>query len=538
MDFNTKRELLTSVVETLYEVSSISFNGTGLDRYSYHVNKVKFNKKGEERFEKVFRYTFIEKKPVYDNPQRQKKEEPIPRIPTFKRALMWLRDFFKMGIVPESLIKRQDEELDAWGKKLYDCYMDLIDVLFLDRGSGEDEKIDCEVIRNKLSNVIKERLLGQKDCDGASTPCIPQAYKVDSKPSPREIAAILGTKTSLDSLVAKVPKGRFGELPHKEELPQEVDYMYNYEDFNRDIDNANNTLSRLSKELDEHRLFSLNNSVSDISTKLMYFKENLSFEKKQHTLNVLKSTLERFFKEEETQQEPLPKPNPDTVTRYELWLYEKRTRTYHALKASIDKLKRLTDHETQDKIPLTGTPEEKAMICLKKAGWYDGRSVDLSEVKAFYESGGITLPTGAENFLKEYYGLNDEWALYEVTENGLQETGRFIFKLYPMSDSPYDNDRYFDDEYYSTPFQDKVEAFAEDDLVYIGDIGYKYPAKVYLGNTGKIYTEQLGLIRCYDSVPDILINNYKSVSDESTDSTFMNNFKYADNWEYVTMRRY
>ena len=169
----------------------------------------------------MFRYTFIEKKAVYDNPQRQKKEEPIPRIPTFKSALKWLSDFFNMGIVPESLIKRQDEELDAWGKKLYDCYMDLIDVLFLDRGSGEDEEINCEEIKAFLSDSIKERLLGKKDdasqihTQVASTPCIPQAYKVDSKPSPREIAAILGTKTSLDSLVAKVPKRRFGELPHK-----------------------------------------------------------------------------------------------------------------------------------------------------------------------------------------------------------------------------------------------------------------------------------------------------------------------------------
>ena len=50
MGFNTKRELLKSVVEAIYDVHCISFTESGLDRYSYHVNKVKFNKKGEERF--------------------------------------------------------------------------------------------------------------------------------------------------------------------------------------------------------------------------------------------------------------------------------------------------------------------------------------------------------------------------------------------------------------------------------------------------------------------------------------------------------
>lgn len=415
MGFNTKRELLKSVVEAIYDVHCISFTESGLDRYSYHVNKVKFNKKGEERFKKVFRYTFIEKKPVYDNPQRQKKEEPIPRIPTFKSALKWLSDFFNMGIVPESLIKRQDEELDAWGKKLYDCYMDLIDVLFLDRGSGEDEEINCEEIKAFLSDSIKERLLGKKDdasqihTQVASTPCIPQAYKVDSKPSPREIAAILGTKTSLDSLVAKVPKRRFGELPHKEELPQEADYTYNYEDFIKNIDDANAALSRLPKELNELQLLFL-----------------------KHNIEIIRNT-----------------------------------------------------------------------------------------------------------------------------ENGLQEAGRFIFKLYPMSDSPYDNDRYFDDEEYPAPFQYKVEAFAGNDLVYIGDIGYKnsaqvflgeigykYPAQVFLGETGKIYTYIFGSIQCYDSLLDVLLYRCSSICDTNSEKfktvvdLLLSNFKAADNWEYVTMRRY
>lgn len=546
MVLKTKREVLTSVVKTIYDVVCISVSKpntekVGLDRESYHVNKAKFNRNGIANYRKVFAYTFKESYPRWSTGPN--KGALLNRRDTYISALTWLSDFFKMGIVPDTLIKHREAEPNVWGVKIYDCYMYLFgDYLFVGNGTGEDEDIDCEEIRDDLSDVIKERLFGQEDGADASTPCIPQAYKVDSKPSPGEIAAILGTKTSFDSSVAKVSKGRLGELPHKEELPQEAGYMYNYEDFNKDIDDANNALSRLPKKLDGLQLLILNHNIQFIRANQIHFKECLSLEKKQHTLNVLKSTLERFFKEEETQQEP-PKPDSDTVTRQELWLYVKRKRSYPALKESIDELKRLIDHETQAKIPLTGTPEEKAMICLEKAGWYEGRNVDLSEVKAFYESGGITLPTGAENFLKEYSGLNDEWTLYEETDSGLQEAGRFIFKLYPLFDSSYDNDRYFDDEDYPAPLQYKVEAFAGNDLVYIGDIGYKYPAQVFLGDTGKIYTQISGFIQCYDSLLDILLYKCSSVCDtrseefESAADLILKNFKAADKWEYVAMRR-
>lgn len=560
-ELKTKRAMLRSILKNIfnnvgvnvpyYDYSKLQeddekYQPARLHLKGYDISLARFNSDGITNYKNVFEYVFTTEEPKYAN----KNEGKIDLDNIFTKALTWLNKFFDLEVEPAKLITTGN--LTDWGKRLYDCYMRLLRQLFTGNGDGKDEEINSEEIKAFLSDSIKERLLGKKDdasqihTQVASTPCIPQAYKVDSKPSPSEIAAILGTKKPLDDLSIEQTTTKLGELPHKEELPQEAGYMYNYEDFNKDIDDANNALSRLPKKLDGLQLLILNHNIQFIRTNQIYFKECLSLEKKQHTLNVLKSTLERFFKEEQTQQEP-PKPDPDTVTRQELWLYVKRKRSYPALKESIDELKRLIDHETQAKIPLTGTPEEKAMICLEKAGWYEGRNVDLSEVKAFYESGGITLPTGVENFLKEYYGLNDEWTLYEETDSGLQEAGRFIFKLYPMSYSPYDNDRYFDDEDYPAPLQYEVEAFAGNDLVYIGDIGYEHPAKVYLGETGKIYTQNFGFIQCYDSLLDVLLYRCSSICDTKFDTNsekfktaadlLLSNFKAADNWEYVTMRR-
>ena len=68
-----------------------------------------------------------------------------------------------------------------------------------------------------------------------------------------------------------------------------------------------------------------------------------------------------------------------------------------------------------------------------------------------------------------------------------------------------------------------VEQFAEEPVVYIGDIGYYYPAFVYIGVSGKIYTahDYDEIIRCYKSVPEMLRYD----------------FNHAEEWHSVSMSR-
>ena len=171
---------------------------------------------------------------------------------------------------------------------------------------------------------------------------------------------------------------------------------------------------------------------------------------------------------------------------------------------------------------LTGTVDETIMTCLRAAGWYEGRKVDLTEVKAFYASVGIILPVGAENFLHEYHGLAQGWYFNVPEEELLRRAPDISFELYPTYTS-------IDDEYFYPEFSaedaeylQRVESFAGESLVYVGNIGYYYPAAVYLGTTGKIYTthDYDNIIHCYNSVPEMLIYDFGA----------------ADKWHYVSMR--
>lgn len=61
------------------------------------------------------------------------------------------------------------------------------------------------------------------------------------------------------------------------------------------------------------------------------------------------------------------------------------------------------------RVLLNGTNDERIMACLRAAGWYEGRSVDITETMEFYISQGITLSESVKSFLREYYGIADGW---------------------------------------------------------------------------------------------------------------------------------
>ena len=174
------------------------------------------------------------------------------------------------------------------------------------------------------------------------------------------------------------------------------------------------------------------------------------------------------------------------------------------------------------RVLLEGTPDEKIMTCLRAAGWYEGRSVDLTEVKAFYASGSIVLPAGAENFLREYYGLAGHWFFNEPNDEIISRRGPDIeFRLYSMH-TVLDK-QYFDPAFSSEDAEDlkTVEAVSGEPVVYVGNIGYYYSAAIYLGTSHKIYTthDYDDIVHCYDSVPEMLRYD----------------FYHADEWNSVSM---
>lgn len=57
------------------------------------------------------------------------------------------------------------------------------------------------------------------------------------------------------------------------------------------------------------------------------------------------------------------------------------------------------------RVLLNGTNDEKIMTCLRTAGWYEGRSIDISEIMEFYTANRVTLSESVKGFLQEYYGI-------------------------------------------------------------------------------------------------------------------------------------
>ena len=184
----------------------------------------------------------------------------------------------------------------------------------------------------------------------------------------------------------------------------------------------------------------------------------------------------------------------------------------------------------EEHVSLSGTIDEKISTCLTAAGWYENRKVDITHVKAFYESVGIKLSAGAEAFLREFYGLAECWYFNKdgkcKDRNGNPSwvSPDFEFRLFPL--------RGASDDYYTaeastaelTEEHRKAELFAKEPLVWIGEIGYYYTDNVYIGSTGKLYTAHDGndTICCYDSLFEMLRQQFKHA---------------AAKWDYVCMRQ-
>ena len=178
-------------------------------------------------------------------------------------------------------------------------------------------------------------------------------------------------------------------------------------------------------------------------------------------------------------------------------------------------------------IPLTGSAMERIMTCLHAAGWYEGRQVDLTDIKAFYAAGGITLPAGAEAFLREYYGIAEAWHLQETSDDLRDQTlanwsPEITFSLIPdrmLSDA---EDMRFQ---WSSVCKPQAEEAAGEPLVKVGLIGDYYPAPVFLGSTHKIYTVPSDdSVHCYDSVPEML------------EHCFLDVHKQVKLWNYAAMQ--
>jgi len=179
--------------------------------------------------------------------------------------------------------------------------------------------------------------------------------------------------------------------------------------------------------------------------------------------------------------------------------------------------------------PLTGRPEEKLTACLKAAGWYEGREVSpekMKQITEFYASGGITLPEGAKNFIREFHGLAEGWYLNLSAEKYSWRPPDAMFKIFPDSEAEgLDYAARLDREEQPLCVQENLEEMCDlagEPVVWIGIIGYQYPLKIYMGSTRKLF-----VMTAWNDA-DVV----GSLSEMMT-----REFVHHPEWSFVTVRR-
>lgn len=148
------------------------------------------------------------------------------------------------------------------------------------------------------------------------------------------------------------------------------------------------------------------------------------------------------------------------------------------------------NYDMSERLTLVGDKEQRIVQALKYAGWYPGRNVDIAKIENYYSRFGMKISTKAKNFFREYSGIMGRWY---IDVFNLEYAADFEFELFPYPKSHAIDvvDFMYDDAEYNikSAEYESVLDFApeEENLVMIGEIGYYYPARVWIGESGKLY---------------------------------------------------
>ena len=65
----------------------------------------------------------------------------------------------------------------------------------------------------------------------------------------------------------------------------------------------------------------------------------------------------------------------------------------------------------KERIPISGDLKSKVRQLMEYAGWYEGRSVDISIAEQYYAAHGVPMMKTTQRFYRKYFGLCCEWYL-------------------------------------------------------------------------------------------------------------------------------
>ena len=59
---------------------------------------------------------------------------------------------------------------------------------------------------------------------------------------------------------------------------------------------------------------------------------------------------------------------------------------------------------TKERIPISGDLKSKVKQLMEYAGWYEGRSVDISIAEQYYANHGVPMMKTTQRFYRKYFG--------------------------------------------------------------------------------------------------------------------------------------
>lgn len=82
----------------------------------------------------------------------------------------------------------------------------------------------------------------------------------------------------------------------------------------------------------------------------------------------------------------------------------------------------------KERISLTGDLKSKVKQLMVYAGWYEGRSVDISIAEKYYADHGVPMMETTQRFYRKYFGLCCRWYL---DQKNTEWAADFEFGLFP-----------------------------------------------------------------------------------------------------------
>ena len=164
----------------------------------------------------------------------------------------------------------------------------------------------------------------------------------------------------------------------------------------------------------------------------------------------------------------------------------------------------------KERISLSGDLKNKVKQLMEYAGWYEGRSVDISLAEQYYAERGVPMMKTTKRFYRKYFGLCCQWYLEQTKMNWAAD---FQFALFPYLINGIKN--HLEEAYFRNMAGNElaeIEQIAAQQCQPIGHIGYYYPAEVWISEYGKLYAkyEYQDEIECFTDIFALLERELQS----------------------------